>query len=317
MPESSWVDATVSALAPLRLRLPGDLTDVPYEPDCLIDTAALSVGDRVRCELSQGRIIVHGRARGVKFASSPTTVAGAATDQVVTPAGLKAAMNDASNGYRLRQTLYLTSGTTFSKASYPWLRAIKVMLVGGGGGGGGAAATSASMQSFGQGGGGAGYAEAFITNIAGLAASVTVTVGAGGSATSGSAGGAGGASSFGSLVAADGGAGGSVKPNNAYTAYVVGGLPGVGTAGDLLISGSGGSTGTGDGNGLSASGAGGASRLGGGGRSNGTGAGNSGTIGVAGGNYGGGGGGASNNAGSSARAGGAGAPGIVIVELYA
>lgn len=216
-------------------------------------------------------------------------------------------------GYLPRQFVYFTSNDTFTKASYPWLRALRVRLVGGGGGGGGAAATGSGVYSMGTGGGGGGYAESFITDIAGLAASVTVTRGAGGTSSAGAAGGAGGASSFGSLVAASGGGGGVVKPANTLAPYVSGGTAGVGTAGALLIRGQGGDSGNGYAD-LGASGAGGSSQLGGGAR--GVGQGSSGLVGEAGGTYGGGGGGAYNSTGQSARAGGVGGAGVVIVELF-
>jgi hypothetical protein len=115
-----------------------------------------------------------------------------------------------ANGYRFNQRIiYETPGTfTFSKSSYPWLRAIKVCVQGAGGGGGGAKPTTGNQQSVGDGGGGGAYGEAFITDIAGLASSVTVTVGAGGTAGTTSAnGGAGGSSSFGTYSAGGGGGG--------------------------------------------------------------------------------------------------------------
>lgn len=112
--------------------------------------------------------------------------------------------------YRYVDTVYFTSSGTFTKASYPWLRAIRVKCVGGGGGSGGCAATGAGAVTNAASGGGAAYAESFITDIAGLAASTTVTVGAGGTggAAGVNAGTGGGSSSFGSVVIAPGGAGG-------------------------------------------------------------------------------------------------------------
>lgn len=241
---------------------------------------------------------------------SPPTDLGPIEDRVD---DLEAAVVPLSTAYLPRQVLYYTANGTFKKADYPWLRAIRVRVQGGGGGGGGAAATSVNF-SVGTGGGGGGYAESFITDIASLAATVTVTRGAGGTAAAGGTGGTGGASSFGALVAAGGGAGGGTKPANVYAPYVSGGLGGVGTAGDFLSRGSGGGVATGYSD-LGASGAGGGSMLGGGGPAQGQGSG--GMVGVAGGNYGGGGSGAYNSTSQSARAGGVGAPGIVIVELYA
>jgi hypothetical protein len=104
-----------------------------------------------------------------------------------------------SSGFLLRETLRLSASTTFVKANYPWLRAIRVRLVGGGAGGGGASPTASNTASIGGSGGGGAYAESFITNIAGLAGSVTVTVGTGGAGGS-----AGGNTSFGAAVSAAG-----------------------------------------------------------------------------------------------------------------
>jgi hypothetical protein len=276
-----------------------------------------SDGVTLRDLVDRGDLATTSAAGLTEYATNAEAIAGSATDLSMTPAAAKAALNDASNGYRLREVLEYTASGSFVKANYPWARAIRVRVIGGGGGGGGSAAASGGNQSFGQGGGGGGGAESFITDIAGLAASTTVTVGAGGSGVSGSGGGTGGTSSFGSLVVATGGAGGSVKPNNNYTAYVPGGDGGTGTAGDIQLNGGGGGSGTGDTASLCAGGAGGSSPMGGGGGANGTGAGAGGTTGKAGGKYGGGGGGASTNGGGSARAGGAGGAGIVIVEVYA
>lgn len=111
-----------------------------------------------------------------------------------------------ARGYRLAErTVYLTT-TSFTKATYPWLRAIRVICIGGGGGGGGSALTGAGANSVGQAGAGGAYAETFITDIAGLASSVTLTVGAAGTAGgSNAAGGLGGDTSFGALCVAKGG----------------------------------------------------------------------------------------------------------------
>jgi hypothetical protein len=112
------------------------------------------------------------------------------------------------SGLGLQEVLYFdTVGTaTFTKATYPWLRAIRVTCAGSGGGGGGSGTNNVGAS----GGGGANTAISFITNIAGLASSVTVTVAGGGAggAAGNNNGGNGSASSFGSLVSAAGGAGG-------------------------------------------------------------------------------------------------------------
>lgn len=56
--------ATVAAISPLRLLLDGDTDPLPVAPELLISEAALLVGDRVRCELADRRVLVHGRAGG-------------------------------------------------------------------------------------------------------------------------------------------------------------------------------------------------------------------------------------------------------------
>jgi hypothetical protein len=120
------------------------------------------------------------------------------------------------NNGELRQILYFTSSGTFTKATYPWLNAIRVKVQGAGGGSGGCSTTGVGQVSMGGSGGGGAYAESFITDISSLGASETVTVGAGGSggAAGNNSGSTGGASSFGSLVSANGGFGG-----NGNTAY--------------------------------------------------------------------------------------------------
>lgn len=212
----------------------------------------------------------------------------------------RVALAEVVPSYRFVQELRITSNTSFVKADYPWLRAIRVRVQGGGAGGTG---TSTATRSVGGGGGG-GYAESFITDISGLAASVSVTVGsggAGGTATAATvAGGDGGASSFGSLVVGEGGG----------TAGGASGGDGGGGTGDLVIPGSGGGGGSGTNSDVSISGHGGGSHLGGG--AGGFGDATTAIAGRDGRGYGGGGGGGRNGA-----AGGNGAPGIVILELFA
>jgi hypothetical protein len=144
------------------------------------------------------------------------------------------------DGYLYRQTVYFTSSGTFTKATYPWLRAIRVKVQGAGGGGGGSAATGAGQAAVGGSGGGGAYAESFITNIAGLSASETVTVGAGGAggAAGANAGSAGGASSFGALVSANGGnPGGSGVAISPPARNGSEGAGGTTATGDLIIAG--------------------------------------------------------------------------------
>ena len=198
-------------------------------------------------------------------------------------------------GYQYVQTIYYTSNGTFTKADYPWLRAIRVRMVGGGAGG----ARGNATENW-AGGGGASYSESFITDIAALGASVTVTRAAGGNGatTNSTAGSVGGVSSFGTLVTASGGAGSGLDS-------VAGGVGN----GDIVIRGDAGEPGAV--NATGSPGEGGSSVFGG--RSGSLAGGVAGNAaGRAGQLYGGGGG-----AGRREGNGGNGAPGIVIVELYA
>jgi len=179
----------------------------------------------------------------------------------------------------------------------------QVTVVGGGGGGGGASSSASTRTGTGGGGGGTAIEMLDVTGTS----SETVTVGAGGSGNSGAAGSDGGTSSFGALCSATGGTGG--KPAGGGTDVGVAG--GAGSGGDINLDGGSGAPGQVAG-GNSAGGAGGGSYL----------AGESqqtlvNVTGQAGKNYGGGGQGAAGTSGdNTARAGGAGAGGIVVVWEY-
>lgn len=95
-----FVWATVTAIAPLRVKLDGDTVSLPFLPDALVDTGALAVNDRVRCERKDRRVVIHGRAGGVVLPASDTsagvvelatnaeTQAGVDSSRAVTPASL-------------------------------------------------------------------------------------------------------------------------------------------------------------------------------------------------------------------------------------
>jgi hypothetical protein len=206
-------------------------------------------------------------------------------------------------GFSFQERVVFTADGTFSKASYPYLRAIRVKLVGGGGGGGSASAIEACAG----GGGGGGFADGFITDIAGLDSGVTITVGEGGAAgVSSGNGGDGGSSSFGTAISATGGSGGQGRTT---AGGGIGGSPGTGSGGDININGQSGFTG------LAVTprqaGRGGDSQFGRGGVQFGTA-----SNGITGNGFGGGGsGGVANSA--TVRTGGTGADGVVILELFA
>jgi len=221
-------------------------------------------------------------------------------------------------GYRFVETVYFTSSGTFTKATYPWLRAIRVKVQGAGGGGGGVPASPLNETAAGAGGGGGAYAEKFITDIAGLDASVTVTRGAGGTGGDGTAAATtGGNSSFGALQANGGGAGAQTASTSTLAA-ALGGLGQTTTSGspDFVAKGGDAPSGLAIGNSYASSGAGGDSFLGTVSRAR---VATAGAVeGVAGSEYGGGGAGAmSGTSNNVLRNGGNGADGIVIVELYA
>jgi hypothetical protein len=222
--------------------------------------------------------------------------------------------------YRFVDTVYYTSNGTFDKADYSWLRAIRVKVQGAGGGGAGATTTTATETLPASGASGGAYAESFITDIAGLSSPVTVTVGAGGTGGTWSLftrGGTGGISSFGSAVSANGALGG-VHQNPLGGTYVTPAEDGPVTAtGDLTIPGSASGLSVGVQGSIVVGGNGGGSHLGAG-RAGPAIFGSAGANGQNGRVFGGGGTGAAQGTDqATARTGGTGAGGIVIVELYA
>lgn len=217
----------------------------------------------------------------------------------------------------LGATHIYTAGDTWNKPDN--LKFVVVELVGGGGGSGGCGTTGASQHSPGGGGGGGEYAMKKIL-AADLAATVTVSVGAGGAAASAGAnsGGTGGTSSFGAHVTAIGGGGGGSNnaTGNIGQGANGGSGGGGGTGGDLhIVGGDGGPSNTfSDYRGVG--GFGGASRFGGGVRGGQNTSTSSGVAGNAGRAYGGGASGGHNSASTTQRAGLVGGAGLVIVREY-
>jgi hypothetical protein len=201
---------------------------------------------------------------------------------------------------------------TFTKADFPGLAFVRVRVQGGGGAGRGAFATGPTQVSLGNAGGGGGYAESILA-AATLEDTVSVIVGAGGQGLNpGLPGPDGEASAFGDLVIASGGTGGGSALSSSNPGIRRGVLGGEGT-GDLVIPGGASSWGLVlPSDNLAAGGNGGSSALGAGGLGLVTsGPGNNGT------GYGGGGSGGVNlRSQDTARDGGSGSPGIVIVEIY-
>lgn len=250
----------------------------------------------------------------VRLATNAEAQAGTATDRAVTPAAL-ASLVGTGPGYRYGGVIRITAASsTFTKATYPGLRAIKIRCQGAGASGGGAAVPPAGQHSQGGGGGAGGYAETFVLASA-LATSETVTIATGPAGVSGANGTNGGSTSFGAWAVAGGGFGGITAGSSALHVTSVGGDGGQGTTGDIVCKGEPGQPGTGT-DGIPYGGNGGSCQFGGGGVGVYTGAGGGSLTGNAGEGFGSGGGGATANAGGVVRAGGAGKPGIILVELY-
>jgi hypothetical protein len=230
------------------------------------------------------------------------------TDDTMDVAALLVA--GAAPQFGLREIVTFASSGSFTKATYSWLRAVRVRLVGGGGGGAGAAITNSSQVSFGSGGGSAGYAEELIL-VGALEASETVTIGAAGTGGVGANGTDGGTTSFGAHVSATGG-GGGITSGAVAGGSVDGAARGTGSGGDFHQQGANSPLAFGNASAnISAPSSGADSHMGGGGSAR------IGTTGRAGGTVGAGGGGAGNRPnGGSTLTGGAGAIGFMVVELY-
>ena len=218
-----------------------------------------------------------------------------------------------TSGYRYLTTVVYTASGAFTKGSYSGFRALRVRGTGGGGQCGGIAATGVGQANEGGAGGGSGYSESFLLDAA-VGSSVTVTIGAGGSAgAAGANGSAGGTSSFGAFISITGGDGGTAMAATTGNLVASGGAGGVGSGGNILnLSGGFG------GPGVCATGFPVRTNTGGvppffavnavtGSAS---------TNGQAGVVYGGAGGGTRNGASQAARAGAAGAAGVIIVDVF-
>ncbi|WP_019548635.1 hypothetical protein [Streptomyces sulphureus] len=125
----------------------------------------------------------------------------------------------------MREILYFKEPGTFQfrKGDYPWLARIRVRVQAGGGGSAGANAANNECITR-PGGAGGGYSESVI-DAADLGTVESVVVGVGGSPGGGNApGGAGGNSSFGGLVIAEGGSGGTANQTSGTSAVTAQGV---------------------------------------------------------------------------------------------
>lgn len=65
--------ATVTQLSPLRIKLDGDTAALLLTPESLVDEATLIVNDRVRVELTQRKVVIHGRNTGTTLLTGTST----------------------------------------------------------------------------------------------------------------------------------------------------------------------------------------------------------------------------------------------------
>ncbi len=135
-------------------------------------------------------------------------------------------------------SVWATPGTyTFTVPAFVTAGTVEVWAGGGGGGCSGDGSGGGVAGNAGAGGGGGGFARKLVTGLV-PGATVSVTVGAGGTAGTSAAGGTGGSSSFGAHCSATGGAGGSTG----VSTTAAGGNGGAGTGGDINITGGTGGT---------------------------------------------------------------------------
>lgn len=62
---TSFKWGVIAGVSPLSVQLDGDVTPLELVPDSLVDPLGLAMGDRVRVELTQRRVVIHGRSNGV------------------------------------------------------------------------------------------------------------------------------------------------------------------------------------------------------------------------------------------------------------
>ncbi|WP_250538167.1 MULTISPECIES: hypothetical protein [unclassified Caballeronia] len=224
-----------------------------------------------------------------------------------TTATLLANLKNATPGRLLRVTSY--TGGTFTWNKGAGTTAIRVRVQGPGGSGGGAPATGSGQVSIGSGGSSGSYGEGFFTTFP---SSVTVTAPVGPSGTVGAVGTNGSTASFGALISAPGGLGGSkAGPSAPPFAPTGAGVPGPSTGGNIINTvGNGGGVALPISTGVIGPALGGSAVLGGGGVASTGGAGQPAT------GYGGGGGGTWIGPSVAAVAGGKGGDAIIIVEEF-
>lgn len=318
--QASWVDNNAGAITPGRTNTiisTAATTTVVGSPGAstqralkLLVVRAVGGTQGVTLQHTDGTNVV--TLMNLSLATGECLVFDEAGMQVLDALGAVKQTTSVGVGRLIKSTTYITGSgnhTTDSKATM-----VRVRLVGGGGGGGGTSTTAANAAVGGGGGSGA-YLEKYVAVSPSTAyAYVCGALGAGGAAT-GATGSAGGSSTFivaGTTYTAPGGAGGIGQAFGTAAAAVLGGAGGaIATNGDLNAGGAPGGTAYRTSGTVAAAGIGGSSIYGRGG---------AGLITEAVGNPGvgpGAGGGGACCLGTTARVGGAGIAGCVVVDEYA
>lgn len=113
---------TITDDSPLRVRLDADSLELPFTPDSLIDPAELEVGDRVRCEVASGRVIIHGKSGGVSIPEPPEVEYPVFTRNLIRNARFRINQRGASSGTSLGNNAYFLdgwqSGTTTNSVTW-------------------------------------------------------------------------------------------------------------------------------------------------------------------------------------------------------
>ncbi|WVR18346.1 hypothetical protein y223_00066 [Bordetella phage PY223] len=162
------------------------------------------------------------------------TAAGIAPDKAANAQVLAAIQAIIGSVPGVNMRVFPASGTWTKPAG---LKSVVVEVQGAGGSGGGAMSATSGNASIGGGGLGGGYARKRIL-AADLGATEAVTVGAGGARVAGGTGLAGGQSSFGAHCSATGGGfGGVAAPNSTLAVISSNGSPGIGIGGDINAAG--------------------------------------------------------------------------------
>lgn len=276
-------------------------------------TGADAYDGRIIKETDTGKVYYRHDPSGTWRQIPANTGASVPIDDDVSITGTLSVSSSFSNGNAAANVQVFTADGTWTKPS--GAKTVIVEAVGGGGGSGGTAATTSPQVANSSGGGGGAYARKVFAASA-LGATEAVVVGAGGTAgTSGNnAGGAGGDSTFDSVTAGggSGGQGSAAQTNTANAITGIGGSGGTATGGDLNVVGDSGEHGMVFGAEYRFGGRGGGSGGGFGGGVNSATTGG-GAVGTAGRQYGGGASGSRSSGTVAARAGAAGASGVVVV----